>query len=98
MKSPVPGSGTGDFHGIYFRMNFDKLNDFASDWLKLVLENKDIVFKDNEFAAEEFEDGAAKAAKALQLARVLQSFDYNKYQTETDEARSSWHLRLKDVE
>ncbi len=92
------GKGSGDLRGIYFRVDFDQLNDFAGSWLKLVLENKDTVFEGNEFAAEDFEEGAEMAKQVLQLSRVLQSFDYNKYTTDADETRSSWHLKLDDVE
>lgn len=89
--------GKGDLRGVYMRVNFTQLNSFASGWLKLIKENKDIVFEGNEFAAEDFEEGAEIALQALKLARVLKHFDYNKFTTDADETRSIWHLRLKDV-
>ena len=92
------GKGSGDLRGIYYRVDFDQLTDFAGSWLKLVLENKDTIFEGNEFAAEDFEEGAEIAKQVLQLSRVLQSFDYNKYTSDADETRSSWHLKLDDVE
>lgn len=89
--------GSGDRRGIYFRMNFGALNDFAENWLDLVLENKDTVFEGNEFAAEDFEEGAEIAKQVMKLTRVLKSFEYNKHSTDSDGARSSWHLHLEDV-
>ena len=88
---------SGDLRGTYMRMNFDQLQKFIGGWLNLVLENKDVVFKDNEFAAEDFEEGSEIGRQVLKLSRVLKSFDYNKYTTDSNESRSSWHLRLKDV-
>ena len=66
-------------------------------WLTLISENKDAVFKDNEFAAEDFEKGAEIGRQVIKLSKALQSFDYNKYSTDTDETRSTWHLKLEDV-
>ncbi|MGI9240192.1 MAG: hypothetical protein ACR2RV_05295, partial [Verrucomicrobiales bacterium] len=92
------GKGSGDLRGIYFRVDFDQLNNFAHSWLKLALENQASIFGDDEFGAEDFEEGAEIAKQVLKLSRVLQSFDYNKYTTDADETRSSWHLRLDDVD
>ena len=91
------GKGGGDLRGIYFRINFNALNDFAEDWLKLVLDNTGTVFAGNEFAAEDFEEGAEIAKHVLQLTRTLKSFHYNKYSGDSNETRSSWHLHLEDV-
>lgn len=91
------GKGNGDLRGAYFGVNFNALNQFAEDWLQLVLENKDTVFDGNEFAAEDFEENSEMAKQILKLTRALKSFEYNKHATDANEARSSWHLHLEDV-
>ena len=89
--------GKGDIRGLYVKVNFSELNGFIGDWLQMVLENKDTVFAGNEFAAEDFEEGAEIGKHALRLGTVLQSFEYNKYTDDSNGTRSSWHLHLKDV-
>lgn len=91
------GKAKGNLRGVYFRMNFNALNQFAEDWLKLVEENKATLFEGNEFELENFEEGAEIATQVMKLTRALKSFEYNKYSTDVDEARSSWHLHLEDV-
>jgi len=87
----------GDLRGTYLRIDFDQLNNFAGSWVDLVLENKDVVFEGNEFAAEDFEEGAEIGKVVMDMARVLKSFEYNKYSDDKSDARSTWHLHLKDV-
>ena len=86
----------GDMTGAVFQINFDTLRVFASDWVKLVMDNADEVFAGDEFAADSFREKAGMIQLGLEMMKVMKKIHYHNF-VEGDEWRGSTHLHFSDL-
>ena len=87
---------TRKIRGTYMMMDFTEIQRYASEWLGLLEQNSDTVFGESE--AQQFQEQAAQAKQVMEFTKALQTFRFNRYQNDEGAMRSSWHLKLQDIE
>jgi hypothetical protein len=85
-------SSTGS--GITITVNFDPIRKFGSDWLKLVDENSEKLFGDNESGLEEFNDSKVQIEKGLKVIEEWEKFDAT-LRREGGRLRGSLHFKTR---
>lgn len=86
----------GEQSGVVFQMSFDSLRVFASDWVKLVMENADDVFAGDEFQADSFKEQAAMMQIGLDMMKAMKKIRYHSF-VEDNEWRASAHIQFSDI-
>jgi hypothetical protein len=80
--------------GAYMIVKFDALRACAEHWLKVVDENQDAVFKENESAKEDFDENKTMVKDALNAFSELEQMTLHT-RKESGVERSSFHLKTR---
>jgi hypothetical protein len=89
-------TGGGEIRGTYMMINFAEFHRFAEGWLKLISENSELVFPDED-QARNFQREAPQIRQALDFASALRGFKLNRFEDEAGAMRSSWHFHFEDI-
>jgi len=90
-------SSDGDIRGLYMRVNYTEVNKLATHWVDLVMNNLDQLFPDPAQAAE-FTADEDEARMILKLLTCMKTLTYNRYEDDSSDWRSSWHLHVEENE
>jgi len=80
--------------GAYMRVNFDAMRSSMEHWIKVMDENKEAIFKDNESAAEDFTANQKMLQDGLKALSDLEEMTmHTRKESGTD--RTSFHLKTR---